>query len=216
MVLSAAAIIFPMAACSPAGTQDGSSAPAGSVAASSGESSFSGKAVEAVSEEPSGEKGISAQKEKGEVEITVPAVLFSGNAASKLTDEQKKNSLPAAKINEDGSVTYTIKRSSYEPFIKEFKKTTAQAMDQVGSAGTYRSVKNIEYNDDFSRITITVDKKEYESNKFDAAAGATVGILGAMYQAFDADTKTPSCTVFIIDQESGKELDSATYPKDVE
>lgn len=216
LVFLAAAMVLPMAACSPAGTQNSSSQQESSAASSTREDSSVGKPTEAARENPTEKKGLSAEKEGDDIKITIPAVLFNGNATSELTDEQKNNGFTSAKINDDGSVTYTMKQSSYEPFIKEYKKAMAQAIEQMISMGTYKSLKSVEYTDDFGKITIKADKKAYESNQLDSYAGAAAGLLGAMYQAFDVDIETPSCTVSIVDQESGKELDTATYPEAIE
>ena len=101
------------------------------------------------------EKGVKAQKNNNDtVSIDIPASLIGKNATDKLTDEQKNNGFKKAVINKDGSVTYTIDSQKYDTFLKEYQKTVAESLDKIKTDGNYKSVNSVEYNDNFSEITL--------------------------------------------------------------
>ncbi len=158
------------------------------------------------------EKGVKAQKNNNDtVSIDIPASLIGKNATDKLTDEQKNNGFKKAVINKDGSVTYTIDSQKYDTFLKEYQKTVAESLDKIKTDGNYKSVNSVEYNDNFSEITLIVDKNKFE-NGMDSIAIMQAGVSAAMYQAFDINSKTKT-TINVKDQKTGKVFKTEKYPK---
>ncbi len=157
-------------------------------------------------------KGVKAQKNNNDtVLIDIPASLIGKNATDKLTDEQKSNGFKKAVVNKDGSVTYTIDSQKYDTFLKKYQKTVAESLDKIKTDGNYKSVKSVEYNDNFSEITLIVNKNKFE-NGMDSIAIMQAGISAAMYQAFDINSKTKT-TINVKDQKTGKVFKTEKYPK---
>lgn len=145
------------------------------------------------------------------VEFTAPASFFSDDnpATDELTQEQKDKGIKSAKINDDGSVTYTMSKKDFKTFKEETKKSIEDSLSNIPS--DYTCVKSVDYNDDFSKITLNVNRSEY-SDGMNFFAVYSAGLYDQMYQAY---TGTPqdklSVTVTVVD-ENGNEIETGTYP----
>lgn len=151
------------------------------------------------------------------VKINFPKELVeltsSSNDSSNLvlTDEQKENGFTKIEKNNDGSITYTIKKSAYKTFIYDLKTEARNGIDEIMNSGNYSSIKNITYNDNFSEITIMVDKSLFE-NSIDSLAILSCRITSIMYQNFDIDSPK-KCTITIKDFTTGEIIQTETYPE---
>lgn len=151
----------------------------------------------------------------GDVSITLPSelfALFGDEATATLTEEQKKNGLTKAEKLSDGSVKYTIKRSAYKDFLKEYRQETIESLNNLYGDDGFQSVKNITYNDDFSKITIFVEKSQYDGS-FDTLVVMSAGLCGRMYQAFDADAPQ-KVVIEVKDNSNGNVIETKTYPEE--
>lgn len=148
------------------------------------------------------------------VELTIPAEfleMIDEDFDYTLTEENKENGFTDIKKNEDGSATYTIKKSDYKKLKKELQATTKESLDELVTEGSFPSLERIEYNDDFSEITIFVDKDSYE-NSFDSLAVTTCGLCSLMYQIFDIDAENV-CEVTVKDSSTDKVIDTQIFPE---
>lgn len=75
-----------------------------------------------------------------EVEISIPLSLMEKGATSELTQEEKDNGFLTKNVTGD-YVKYTIKKSKYESFMKDYKKTVEESLNEMVTSGTYKSVK---------------------------------------------------------------------------
>ena len=144
------------------------------------------------------------------IEISLPISLMSEGATEELTQEEKDNGF-LTKVITDDAVKYTIKKSKYDAFMKDYKKTVEESLDKMITDGTYPSVQEIRHTDDFGEITILVDKTSYENSFTDQFVILGAGLSGALYKAF-AITSDPTCTVIVQDKESKAELARVVYP----
>ncbi len=143
------------------------------------------------------------------VDITVPASMFDeGNPASaELSEEQKKQGFKTAKVNDDGSVTYTMSKSSFKKFKESTKQETADTLNSLNA--DYPCVTSTEFNDDFSEIKIYVNKSDYE-NGMNFLILLQAGMAANIYQSYTNETVLSN--VSVIDKDTNETLDSATYP----
>lgn len=162
------------------------------------------------------ENGITANKKLfGNVEITIPesfVALMGEEAGTELTAEQKENGFIKAEKQADGSVKYTIKRSKYNDYLEELRKSTALGFDEMLKGGTLTSVKDITYNNDFSKITITADKEKFESG-FDSSAILGCALASQLYQSFDVDAPQ-KVVVEVKDTATNEVFKTETYPQE--
>lgn len=146
------------------------------------------------------------------VDITFPASFYADSKtkpSTELTAEDKANGYTAVKVNSDGSVTYTIKKSAYNKIVAETKNSTIQTLNEIVTSGNYPSVKKIGYNNSLSKISVYVDKNAYNQN-MDSFAMLNIQIAVAFYQVISQD-KNP-LEISVIDISTNETFD--TYPKD--
>lgn len=85
-----------------------------------------------------------------------------------------------------------------------------KSIDSITSDTDYKSISKIEYNNNFSNITILANKEEYE-NSLDSIAVSACGIAGMLYQAFD--TSAPHTVIINIkDISTGEVFDTVKFP----
>ncbi|MFP7494974.1 FctA domain-containing protein [Terribacillus saccharophilus] len=177
------------------------------------EASKEAKAAEETSSNE--EKGVEVDKNLLSVEVTLPASLYEGEEAEEVVAEAEKD---GAKVtpNEDGSYTFKMSKSDHKKMMDEMSTEIGSSVDELVTSGDYTSFQDIQYNDDFSKFKVIVDKEAYE-NSMDAFASFSLGIAGMMYQLFDgADPDEYSVTITIEDEASGDVLDEVVYPDAME
>ena len=143
------------------------------------------------------------------VDITVPASMFDEEnpASEELSEEQKEQGFKSAKLNDDGSVTYTMSKSSFKKFKETSKQAVVETLDSLNS--DFPCVVSTDFNDDFSEIKIYVDKSEYE-NGMNFLMLLQVGFAANIYQTYTNETVLSN--VYVIDKDTNETLNSATYP----
>lgn len=143
------------------------------------------------------------------VDITVPASMFDDEnpASDELSDDLKEKGFKSAKLNDDGSVTYTMSKSAFSEYKKELKASTEETLNNLSN--DYSCIKKVEFNGDFSEININVVKSEYESG-MNFLCITQAGFSANIYQAYTNETLKSD--IKVIDQDTNEIIDSATYP----
>lgn len=163
------------------------------------------------SESQSSEQGLEVDKGLLDVTINFPASMFQDGISDDDIKSAKADGIDVTK-NADGSVTYKMSKATHKKLMDEYKKSTQEALDKLKTSGDYESIKDVKSNDDFSQITISVDKAKYQDS-MDAFAALSAGFQGMFYQIFDGrDANSTSVKVSFVDANSGGEIDSVTYP----
>lgn len=159
-------------------------------------------------------------KSDKDVEIIIPVEFLSlwsddENVKSiKLTDEiiasAKSQGFKTVEQLADGSLKYTITKSNYKKYMNDYRKTTAETINELYNGETFASVKKVDYNDDFSKMTVTVDKEKYK-NSLDSLITLSLATAGRMYQMFDVDAPQ-KVAIDIADSITGDVFDTIIYP----
>lgn len=144
------------------------------------------------------------------VDITLPASMFEGEDMSTFdadayADEQ---GFTSAKVNEDGSVTITLTKAKHKELLDEMANSLDTNFNELVEGENTPYIKEISHNDDFTAVTMKVDKAAYE-NAFDLTPLA-IGMSVAMYQAF-IETEY-RVEISIVDAATGETINSITYP----
>ncbi len=143
------------------------------------------------------------------VDINIPATWFDEDnpATDELTQEQKDNGFKSAKLNDDGSVTYTIGKSDFKKYKEQLQASTADSLNNISA--DYPCVKSIEFADDFSEITLKVNRAEYEDG-LNSFVIPVAGFSANMYQTY---TNEPvKSDVKVVDIDTNETIESGTYP----
>ncbi|MEL7610625.1 MAG: hypothetical protein AAGU74_14120 [Bacillota bacterium] len=110
--------------------------------------------------------------------------------------------------NEDGSVTYTMTQERYDQYKNECKANIIESLDKLPAE--YSSIQKIEYNDNFTEITITATKDDWNLKQ-----SMSIFVAGTAAQFYFMLTgQDLTVTVTAIDASSGEILNTGTYPSE--
>lgn len=188
-------MLLSMTACAPTEDPNGTNAPANDSTPSS--SATSG--------------GIDTDENLLTVDITLPASMFAEEDMTAFDAEAYANEQGFIKavLNSDGSVTVTMTKSKHKELLKEMTTSLEESFGELVEAESTPYIKEITHNDDFSAVTVKVDRAGYE-NAFLDMTPFIVGMSAIIYQAF-LDME-PVCVITITDANTGDTLNSVTYP----
>lgn len=167
-------------------------------------------AASEATEESTTAPGIETDEKLLTVEITLPASLFEGQDMSSFDTAAyvEEQGLLSATVNEDGSLTVTMTKGKHKELLDEMATNLDTTFAELVNGEDTAYIKEITHNDDFTAVTMKVDKAAYE-NAFDLTPLA-IGISVAMYQAF---TETEyHVEISIIDVATGDAINTITYP----
>ena len=144
------------------------------------------------------------------VEIKLPASLFEGQDMSTFDADAYANEqgFTSAKVNEDGSVAVTMTKAKHKELLEEMANTLNTNFNEFVNGESTPYIKEITHNDDFTAVTMKVDKAAYET-AFDFTPLA-IGMSVAMYQAF-IETEY-HVEISIVDVATGATINTITYP----
>ncbi|MBR2048313.1 MAG: zinc ribbon domain-containing protein [Oscillospiraceae bacterium] len=158
--------------------------------------------------------GIDTDEHLLTVEITLPGSMFENEDMTTFDPEiyAEENNFLSAKINEDGSVTIKMTRSRHNELLKEMSDSLDASFAELIEGEDTPYIKEITHNDDFSVVTIRVDRAAYE-NSWDFTP-LTVSISAMFYQAFlDMDYHVE---IIILDVDTGDVINTSVYPGETE
>ena len=171
--------------------------------------------IEASSEQDESlEIGEPVEVEKGlfDVTITLPASLFEPEELDDLIENAEQYGVKNFTVKEDGSVSYKMSKSDHSKMMDEIREGFIESLEDMISSGDYYSLKDINYNKDFTNIKLIVDREAFD-NSFDAFAIFGVGIMAMYYQSLDG--VKPDVIRVAIDLEdigSGEIYNTVVYP----
>ncbi|KZE72642.1 hypothetical protein AV654_33285 [Paenibacillus elgii] len=156
-------------------------------------------------------KSIEVQENLLSVEITIPASLVGKNIDNAVENAKKKG-VSDVKKNDDGSLTYKMSKRKHKEMLDEMKAEIVKQVDEVKDGTTFKSVKNVEYNNDLTEFTITVDEKAF-SKSMDGMAGMGLGLTSRFYQIMSGvKPGEDKAVIQYKDSDSGKVIKTVTYP----
>lgn len=155
---------------------------------------------------------VGVEEKEDTVVVTMPLGTFDENVNVELTEEMKNNGYQSVNKNADGTLTYTITKSGYEKLKANMKNEVVAYLDEVKTSGDFTSIKNVEYTDDFSTVTLTVDKEAFEKS-LDVMASRAIYMSVSGYKIFCGESvEEAKVTVKYVDQKTKEEIASTVYP----
>lgn len=144
------------------------------------------------------------------VEITVPAELFIEQDMENFDPDAyaSEQGFISAKVNDDNSITITMSKNKHRELLDEYETSLNASFAEFVNGEDTPYIKDISHNDDFTAVTMKVDREAYES-AFDLTPFA-IGISVAMYQAFTEIEYHVDIT--IVDAENGDTINTISYP----
>lgn len=169
------------------------------------------KQEEKKTEEPGG--AVAVDKGLLNVEVTIPASFLEGEDIDNVVAEAREDGIKDVKKNDDGSVTYRMTKAKHKEMMEEMKANVTKYVDELINDDDFASIKDIEYNKDFSKFTLEVDKEAFE-NSFDGFATLGLAMSGMFYQLFEGvDEGKLNVTIETVDQSTGEVFGTVDYPE---
>lgn len=150
-----------------------------------------------------------------EVTLTIPASLAEmggKQTQAKVDASTKEAGYISGVLNKDGSVTYKMTKAKHDEQMAQFSESIDKSIKEAIS--TEKSIKAVTHNDDFTSVTLEVDKTAFKNSFTGKFAAFGIAINCSFYQLFNgADPDSYNVKIIYKDAATGEEFDSEEYPK---
>ena len=138
--------------------------------------------------------------------IVIPTVYESVTSQEEADEIAKKNGYESAVLEEDGSLTIVMEEDVYETMISSFLDSVQKGVKEIIGDGSVSSVKKIEYNEDLSIFTVTIDADEI--GIIERQAADELVMYGTLYHIYTGNS-VDHIQVDFVSEESGEVIESA-------
>jgi len=147
-----------------------------------------------------------------DVTINVPASFFEGRSMEEIIEEALEEGIVVT-FNEDGTVSYTMSGSYHNEMMEEIRDEVLATFAEMLEGEVWNDiVKDIRANDDFTSITVEVDRANFENNMFAAMLNFVLGMQARVYNVFRGNLDA-EITVDIVDAITGEIISTTVYPE---
>lgn len=143
-----------------------------------------------------------------DVDVTLPPDFFDGEDMTTFDPDAyaAEMGFKKAVLNDDGSVTVTMTKAFHKEFMKELALSLEEAFVEVGPINNVSCIQEVKHNENFTEITVVVDRALYEENGAGLSTLAIL-VLASYYIAFDGNTGA-NITINTVDGETSEVLNS--------
>ncbi len=150
------------------------------------------------------------QADNTPIEIVIPKEYVDIESGitkdSELTAEQKANGYISVTLNSDGSVTYQIGKADYEREITNIKSDVENKLKGLAEDTEFPSIKKVDFTDDFSKVSLYVDKAVYLTG-LDSFVNQSVYTWVGFYQSFAQQSLV--CDLSVLDYTDGSVIEQS-------
>ena len=151
--------------------------------------------------------------------VTLPASLFAGQSVDDIRTAAQKSGVENAVQNKDGSVTYKMSKAVRQQLVIDTRQQTIRALQGLQNCGDFPFVQNVLCSNDFSAITLVVDKSQYDAmRQYDASCDSSLlSRIGTAVTAYQVINGAPSAkaTLRYRDRKTNQMFKTALYPVDL-
>ena len=147
---------------------------------------------------------VEVEKQLFDVTLTIPADYVEATTQEEL-DEAAKEHGYQAKLNEDGSATYTMTKKQHKEMMEELTASMQEELDDMIESETYPSITNVEANSDFTEFTVTTKNEKLDMTE--TFSVITFYMYGGMYSIFNG-TEIDNIHVDFVNADSGEVISS--------
>jgi len=153
---------------------------------------------------------ISVDSDLFDVDITLPASLFSDDYMATFNADTyaAENGFKKAVVNEDGSITITVSKARHKEMLEEYAAQLNKTFNEMIGGEDTPYITGITSNSDFTSIIIDVNRVGYES-AFDFSA-FTIGIDSMFYQSIAG--MDLHCEITIRNGNTKETISTVVYP----
>lgn len=174
--------------------------------------------VEDVSENADNEdQNVEVDKKMLNVDITLPASFLELDEdeeidIDEIKKEAKEDGIKDVVLNDDGSVTYTMSKSTHRELLDEMEEAVQESIEEIINSEDFPSIKDIKANKKYDQYEVIVDKEGFE-NSFEGFGILGVAFSSMYYQLFEGvNPDDYEVIIDIIDEETGEVFDTTIYP----
>ena len=138
--------------------------------------------------------------------IVIPTMYESVTSQEEADKIAEKNGYESAFLEEDGSLTVVMEEKVYEKMISAFLDSVEKGVKEIIGEGSVSSVKKIEYNEDLSVFTVSVDADEI--GIIERQAAEELVMYGTLYHIYTGNN-VDHIQVDFVSEESGEVIESA-------
>lgn len=153
--------------------------------------------------------------------VTLPASLFVGQNLDDIKADAQKSGVESIVPNKDGSVTYKMSKDARQLLLLDTRQKTIRALRKFQNGSDFSFIHDIIYSNDFSEITLVVDKSQYDKQKvYDALCDSSllseIGNAVSAYQIVGgASAGSVKTTLRYRDRKTNQMFKTALYPMDL-
>ena len=172
---------------------------------------LTGCGIDALFKGKGNDNQLNSNKPSAMKEITFPSSLFEGEEDFDPDAYAEEQGFEKAVFNEDGTLTVTMTQAKYEELLSETSAEMEKNFAEMVDSEDTPYIKEITHNDDFSSVTVKVDRDAYEST-FDFTPFA-IGVTVSFYQTIlEMDIH---CEINMVDVDTGDVIKTTVYPDDL-
>ena len=156
-------------------------------------------------------------KKDNTVKVTINSSSLSQEELDDLDAFAVANGFMSAKLNKDGTVTLIIDETQHDKLLYSLGVSVIRNVYGMIDSEEYPYVKDIERNDDFTSITIFVDRDKYEKSGDGNLCSVFTGNCCMVYLKYtEYKEKDKICTVTVADYKTKEEISKEVYPSSEE
>lgn len=145
------------------------------------------------------------------ITIKVPKKYQYEGESGELTTDKIQSGFIESKMNNDGSISYTIKQDLYATYIRNFKDGVIFRFQTIQRSSTYKTINKFDFNSELTKAVFWVNKDTYYGSGEEIAA-ENVGREMAYYQIFSGiSEKDVDVEIRILDYTNEKEIEKIIY-----
>ena len=124
------------------------------------------------------------------VTVEFPASFFEGEDIESFAEQFRSGTgFKKVKVNDDGSMTLIVTEEKYNLQVEAMEETAKSLYATIGEeGGFFKTVKKLDYSEDYTSLTFTVDREAYEASN-EAENIEQVIYVSRLYQVFALNTE---------------------------
>ena len=145
-------------------------------------------------------------------EMTISSDFMGGITQKELDDKTKEGYYNFAKLNSDGSVTFTMTKSQHRKILKDTEKSINDGLDKMVRSEEYPNFTSISANENFTEFTVKTKSEQLDMVEYFSVM--VFYIYGGMYNGFIGE-EVDNISVTFVNDETGDIIETLNS-KDME
>lgn len=167
--------------------------------------------AEPVAEPVPAEKGTVAVTSDGDnVKVTMPAELFGTDVEKTVNVIKEKRGFKDISIDGD-KVIFSITKQQHAEWLEDTGNNIKNNVNTIMNNANYPEIKNIELNDDFTQVTIKVDKASYRSDQVKIAADGIAQLMLTYQSCNGVAVDALAVAVTVCDNGTGETIETFNF-----